>query len=157
ERVGLAAGPLPAFDPAGLAVRERWRTLVDVRHAAGVVTAGLSHALGVNLEASPLPRHELVDDRGVAPGRRNYLAPADLRALPSGVWMEVGPYTRGEWLGRGVAGAVGIAMFCRVSDRSYVAAYETGQGAMWRLETTGRGAHGGLVAEGTADSLVTAK
>jgi hypothetical protein len=157
ERVGLDAGPLPAFDPGGLAVRERWRSLVDVRHAAGVVTDGFSHALGIDLAASPLPRHELVDDRMVPPGRRNYLAPADLRALPLGVWVEVGPYTPGEWLGRGVAGAVGVAAFCRVTDRSYVAAYETRGGAMWRLETTGGGARAGLVAEGVADDLAAAK
>ena len=92
DRVGLAAGPMPSFDPSGLAVR-RWRTLADVRHAAAVVTAGMSHALGVDVAASPLPRHELADDRSVAPGRRNYLAPADVRALPAGVWIEVGPYT----------------------------------------------------------------
>jgi hypothetical protein len=157
ERVGLEAGPLPAFDPGGLAVRERWRTLVDVRHAAGVVTDGLSHALGVDLAVSPLPRHELVDDRLVPPGRRNYLAPADLRALPMGVWVEVGPYTPGEWLGRGVAGAVGVAAFCRVTDRSYVAAYETRGGAMWRLETTGGAVRAGLVAEGVADGLAAAR
>jgi hypothetical protein len=157
DRAGLAPGPMPPYDPCGLAARERWRTLVDVRHAAGVVTAGLSHALGVDLAASPLPRHERVDDRVVAPGRRNYLGPADVRALPLAVWIEVGPYSRGEWLARGVAGAVGVATFCRVSDRSYVAVYETRQGAMWRLETTGRGAHHGLAAEGTADSLAAGK
>jgi hypothetical protein len=157
DRVGLAPGPMVSFDPAELAVRERWRTLVDVRHAATVVTAGLSHALGVDLAASPLPRHDLVDDRTVPPGRRNYLAPADLRALPLGVWMEVGPYTRAEWLARGVAGADGVAAFCRVTDRSYLAVYEARHGAMWRLETTGRGAHHGLVAEGVADDVQAAR
>jgi hypothetical protein len=44
-----------------------------------------------------------------------------------------------------------------VTDRSYLAVYETGQGAMWRVETTGRGAHHGLVAEGAADTLRAAK
>ena len=120
-------------------------------------SAGCRTRLGVDLAQSALPRHELVDDRTVAPGRRNYLAPADLRALPVGVWLEVGPYTKGEWLARGVAGAVGTAAFLRVTDRSYLAVYETGQGAMWRLETTGRGAHHGLVAEGAADTLRAAK
>jgi hypothetical protein len=157
DRVGLAGTAMPSFDPAGMAVRERWRTLVDVRHAAGVVSAGVSHALGVDLAASPLPRHDLVDDRTVPPGRRNYLAPADVRGLPAGVWVEVGPYTRGEWLARGVAGSAGVAAFCRVTDRSYLAVYESRQGAMWRLETTGRGAHHGLVAEGSADSLQVAR
>ena len=45
----------------------------------------------------------------------------------------------------------------RVNDRSYLAAYETRGGSMWRLETVGRGAHHGLVAEGTSDTLSTAK
>ena len=40
-----------------------------------------------------------------APTRRNYLSPADVRGLPIGVWVESGPYTRAEWLARGVAGA----------------------------------------------------
>jgi hypothetical protein len=157
ERVGLATCPMPGFDPSQLAARERWRTLADVRHAAGVVMAGLSHALGVDLAQPPLPRHELVDDRMVPPGRRNYLSPADLRGLPVGVWIEAGPYTRGEWLARGVAGAAGTAAFLRVTDRSYLAAYESRHGAMWRLETTGRGAHNGLVDEGVSNSLQDAK
>jgi hypothetical protein len=156
DRIGLGSAPMPSFDPSDLAARERWRTMVDVRHAAGALTAGVSHALGVDLNASPLPRHELVDDRTVAPGRRNYLAPADVRALPLDMWLEVGPYTRSEWLARGVAGASGTASFCRVTERSYLAAYETRQGAMWRLETTGRGLHQGLVAEGVADGLLAA-
>ncbi len=153
DRVGLAAGAMAAFDPRDLAARERWRTLVDVRHAAGLLVAGMSHAVGVDLSASPLPRHELVDDRTVAAGRRNYLAPADLRDLPIGVWVEAGPYSRSEWLARGIAGAAGVAGFQRVNDRSYLAVYETNAGAMWRLETTGRGAYAGLVHEGTADTL----
>ena len=44
-----------------------------------------------------------------------------------------------------------------MSDRSYLAVYETRHGAMWRLETTGRGTHHGLVTEGTADSVAAAK
>jgi hypothetical protein len=144
---------MPAFDPSGLPSRDRWRLLVDVRHASGMVLAAVSHAVGVDLTASPLPRHNAVEDRVVAPGRRNYLAPADVRCLPLAVWVEAGPYTRAEWLARGVAGAVGRAAFLRVNDRSYLAAYEIRGGAMWRLETTGRGAHHGLVAEGVADSL----
>ncbi len=104
-----------------------------------------------------LPRHDLVDDRTVAAGRRNYLSPADVRGLPIGVWVEAGPYTRGEWLARGVAGAVGVAAFLRVNGRSYLAAYETRTGAMWRLETSGRGAHLGLVAEGSVETLAEAK
>ncbi|MGD9702847.1 MAG: hypothetical protein AB7V74_10645 [Acidimicrobiia bacterium] len=157
DRLGLASVAMPAFDPVDSSAREKWRTLVDVRHAAGVVMDGVSHGLGVDLAQSPIPRHELVDDREVAPGRRNYLAPADLRALPLGVWIEAGPYSRSEWLSRGVAGAVGVGSFCRVNERSYLGVYEARHGAMWRLETTGRGTHHGLVYEGTADSLAEGK
>lgn len=157
DRVGRGAGPMPAFDPSAISARERWRTIADVRHAAGRVLDAVSFAVGVDLSRSPLPRHDLVDDRVVAPERRNYLAPADVRALPLGVWVEAGPYTRAEWMARGVAGAVGVASFLRVNDRSYLAAYETRAGAMWRLETVGRGAHHGLVGEGVADDLTDAK
>ncbi|WP_040493597.1 hypothetical protein [Ilumatobacter nonamiensis] len=156
-RVGRATEPLPVLDPNGLTGRERWRTLVDVRHAAGRVVDALSYGLEVDLSRSPLPRHELADDRQVASGRRNYLSPADVRSLPLGVWIEVGPYSKGEWLARGIAGANGVGAFMRVNDRSYLAAYETRAGAMWRLETTGRGAHLGLVGEGAADDLAEAK
>ena len=157
ERIGLASGPMPAFDPSGLLSRDRWQTAVDVRRSVGQVLSAVSFALGVELTRSPLPRHDLVDDREVPAGRRNYLAPADLRALPLGMWVEAGPYTRAEWLARGVAGATGVGAFLRVNDRSYLAAYESKAGAMWRLETTGRGAHLGLVGEGIADSLNEAK
>ena len=157
DRVGKADGPLPTYDPSGLMSRERWQSAVDVRHSAGTVLEAVSSALGVELTRSPLPRHELVEDQQVAAGRRNYLAPADLRGLPLGVWVEAGPYKRAEWLTRGVAGAAGVGAFMRVNDRSYLAAYETSRGAIWRLETTGRGAHLGLVGEGQSDSLATAK
>ncbi len=156
-RVGRAEGPMPAFDPGGLSVRERWRTAVDVRHAAGRVLGAVSFAVGVELARSPLPRHDAADDRAVPAGRRNYLSAAEVRGLPLGVWVEAGPYTRAEWLARGVAGGVGVAAFLRVNDRSYLAAYETRGGAMWRLETTGRGAHMGLVGEGTAENLDDAR
>lgn len=73
-RVGLDAGPMPGFDPQGFQARERWQRLVEVRQAAGVLLAGVSHALGVDFAGSPLPRHDLVDDRTVIAGRRNYLA-----------------------------------------------------------------------------------
>ena len=157
DRLGRAHGPLPAFDPSALPTRERWRSLVDTREATGRLLSAVSHAIGVDLTASVLPRHELVDDRAVPPARRNYLAPSDVRSLALGVWTEVGPYTKVEWMGRGVAGAEGRAAFLRVNERSYLASYEMRAGAMWRLETTGRGAHHGLVAEGTAASLGQAK
>jgi hypothetical protein len=60
-------------------------------------------------------------------------------------------------MARGVPGANGVAAFLRVNDRSYLAAYETRGGAKWRLETTGRGAHRGIVGEGEAEDLATAK
>jgi hypothetical protein len=157
SRVGLAAGPMPGFDPSELAARERWQRLAEVRHAAGVLLAGVSHAVGVDLAASPLPRHDLVEDRTVPVGRRNYLAPAELRGLPVGVWVEAGPYTKAEWLARGVAGASGIGAFLRVTDRSYLAVYESKGGAMWRMETVGRGAHHGLITEGSADTVTSAR
>jgi len=89
-RVGMADRPMLAFEPDGLTGRERWRTLVDVRHAATRVVDALSFAVEVELRRSPLPRHEVVDDREVPAWRRNYLAPADLRAMPLGVWIEAG-------------------------------------------------------------------
>jgi hypothetical protein len=157
DRLGWGPGPMPSFDPTGLSPRERWRTAVDIRHSVEQLLVGVSYAVGVDLRASALPRRDLVDDRVVAPERRNYLAPADVRGLPLGMWVEAGPYTRAEWLARGVAGAVGVAAVLRVNDRSYLAAYETRTGATWRLETSGRGAHHGLVAEGPADDLTAAK
>jgi hypothetical protein len=157
DRLSWGPGPMPPFDPSGLQRRERWQTAVDVRHASTKLLVAVSHAIGVDLTASPLPRHSEVDDRDVAPGRRNYLSPADVRALPLGIWVETGPYKRGEWLARGVAGAIGVGALLRVNDRSYLAAYETRSGALWRLETTGRGAHHGLVVEGEADDLNGAK
>jgi hypothetical protein len=156
-RAGQEAAPLARFDPTGLSARERWRTLVDVRHATGEVLRAVSFAVGVDLRAPVVPRHDLVDDRTVAPGRRNCLAPADVRGLPTGVWIEAGPYTKAEWLARGVAGGNGVGAFCRVNDRSYLAVYGTRTGAMWRLETVGRGAHRGVVGEGVADTLTAGK
>jgi hypothetical protein len=156
-RVGLVSVPMPALDPSALTARERWQSMVDVRRGVGQVMAAVSFAVGVDLAQSPVPRHDVVDDRQVAPGRRNYLSAADVRALPLGTWIEAGPYTRGEWMARGVSGANGVAAFLRVNDRSYLAAYETRGGATWRLETTGRGAHRGLVGEGEAEDLATAK
>ena len=157
SRMGLPTGPTPPFDPTPLSPRERWQTLVDVRASTDRVLAAVSNSLRVDLRASPLPRVDASDDREVAPHRRNYLSPADVRGLPLGVWVESGPYSRAEWLSRGVAGAAGRASHLRVNDRSYLAVYEARSGAMWRLETVGRGRHQGLVAEGTSDSFDQAK
>jgi hypothetical protein len=157
DRIGRTSGPMPTFDPAGLQSRERWQTAVDVRRSVDQVLSAVSFAVGIELTSSPLPRHELADDREVRAGRRNYLAPAEVRGLPLGVWVEAGPYKRAEWLGRGVAGATGVGAFMRVNDRSYLAVYETKGGALWRLETTGRGAHLGLIGEGTSTTLADGK
>jgi len=157
DRVGRAEGSLPMFEPARLMSRDRWQTAVDVRRSVAIVLDAVSGALGVELSRSPLPRHELVDDGHVPAGRRNYLSSAEVRSLPLGVWIESGPYKRTEWLARGIAGAAGVGAFMRVNDRSYLAVYETKGGAIWRLETTGRGAHRGLVGEGQSDNLATAK
>jgi hypothetical protein len=157
DRLGRADGAMPGFDPSGLMSRERWQTAVDVRRSVDRVMSAVSFAVGAELTSSPLPRHDLVDDREVPAGRRNYLAPADLRGLPLGVWVEAGPYKRGEWLARGVAGAVGVGAFMRVNERSYLAVYESKGGASWRLETTGRGNHLGLVGQGESESIEAGK
>ena len=152
-----------------VAVDERYRALILTATLTGMAHArrrpphhGPARSLGVACGGSrsdgvanavPRTRRRPLRCRG----RRNYLAPADLREMPVGVWVEAGPYSRSEWLARGVAGAAGVAGFQRVNDRSYLAVYETKTGAMWRLETTGRGAHTGLIHEGTADTLDTAR
>lgn len=99
DRIGLTNGPMPAFDPSGLLSRDRWQAAVDVRRSVGQVLSAVSFALGVELTRSPLPRHDLVDDR-TGPRRPPQLSCAGgyLRALPLGVWVDAGPYTRAEWL-----------------------------------------------------------
>ena len=97
DRVGHAPGPLPAFDPTLVRSRIRWELLVDTRTATQQLVRAFSHTLEIDLDASPLPRMAITDDRTPAPGRRNYLAPADVAALPVGIWVEAGPYTTGEW------------------------------------------------------------
>ena len=157
DRVARAVGPMPSFDPSGLKPRERWQRLEDVRNATGRVTRAVSNVLDVDLAASPLPRWAMEDDRDVGPGRRNYLSRSDVAGLPAGLWSEVGPYTQPEWESRGRPDVVGRAAFLKVTERSYLAVYETSGGARWTLETAGRGRHLGLVAEGTADTIIAAK
>jgi hypothetical protein len=151
DRLGHAPGPLPDFEPTRVRGRLRWELLVDARRATGQIVRAFSDVLDVDLAASALPRMDIAADRTVARGRRNYLAPADVSALPRGVWVEVGPYTEHEWAGRGVPGAQGRAGFLRVSDTGYLAAYETAEGARWRVESTRTG-HRGLLDEGTTDT-----
>ena len=126
---GVAEGPMPAFDPLG-AADEGALAAPGRRTPCGGGGAGRGVARA-RCGSGPLtvaaPR--LVEDRTVPAGRRNYLAPADLRGLRAGVWVEVGPYTTAEWLARGVAGAAGVGAFLRVTDRSYLAVYETKGGA----------------------------
>jgi hypothetical protein len=153
DRVGHAPGPLPTFDPTSVRSRIRWELLVDTRRAAQQLVRAFSDVLEVDLAASALPRMAIEDDTKILPGRRNYLAPADVAALPLGVWVEAGPYTAGEWAARGVDGAAGRAGFLRVSDTGYLAVYEASEGARWRLETTRPGGQRGLLDEGEASSF----
>lgn len=157
DRVGRAVGPMPGFDPSGLKPRERWQRLEDVRKATDRVTRAVSNVLDIDLVESPLPRWAVADDRDVAPGHRNYLSRSDVAGLPGGMWSEVGPYSQPEWESRGRPEATGRAAFLKATPRSYLAVYETVVGAVWKLETAGRGRHLGLVAEGAADSMVEAK
>lgn len=157
NRVGRAAGPMPGFDPSALRPRERWQRLEDTRKSVERVTRAVSNTMGVDLSASPLPRWAVRDDRDVEPGRRNYLSRSDVAGLPTGLWSEVGPYAQPEWEARGRPDATGRAAFLKATERSYLAVYETGGGARWALETSGRGRHLGLVAQGTADSMLLAK
>lgn len=156
DRLGHAPGPLPSFDPAGLRGRLRWELLADTRRAVDTMVRAFSEVLEVDLTASPLPRMDVADDRTVAPSRRNYLAPADVAALPMGLWVEAGPYSVHEWAARGVAGAQGRGAFLRVSDTGYLAVYETAVGANWRVETT-RAGRRGLLDEGAADTYTAAQ
>jgi hypothetical protein len=158
DRVGHAEGPLPAFDPIKVRGRIRWELLADTRRAAQQLVQAFSHIMEVDLSASPLPRMAVADDRTVTPGRRNYLAPADVAALPLGVWVEAGPYTAIEWAARGMRDAVGRAGFMRVSDTGYLAVYESSEGARWRIEST-RPASGrrGLLDEGEASTFAAAQ
>jgi hypothetical protein len=158
DRVGHADGPIPAFDPINVRGRIRWELLVDTRRAAQQLVRAFSETLEVDLSASPLPRMSIDDDRTTAPGRRNYLAPADVAALPMGVWVEAGPYTAIEWAARGMPDAVGRAGFMRVSDTGYLGVYETSEGARWRIEST-RPASGrkGLLDEGEASTFLAAQ
>jgi hypothetical protein len=158
DRVGHADGPLPTFDPIHVRGRIRWELLADTRRAVQQLVQAFSQIAEVDLSASPLPRMVIADDRTVAPGRRNYLAPADVAALPVGVWVEAGPYTAIEWAARGMPDAVGRAGFMRVSDTGYLGVYETSDGARWRIEST-RPASGrrGLLDEGEASNFVAAQ
>ena len=158
DRVGHAEGPLPAFDPIHVRGRIRWELLADTRRASQQLVQAFSQIVEVDLSTSPLPRMAIADDRTVAPGRRNYLAPADVAALPMGVWVEAGPYTAIEWAARGMPDAVGRAGFMRVSDTGYLGVYETSEGARWRIEST-RPAAGrrGLLDEGEASNFVAAQ
>lgn len=156
DRLGHAPGPLPGFDPTRVRGRLRWELLADTRRATGQIIGAFSDVLDHDLTVSSLPRMDIAEDRTVAKGRQNYLAPADVASLPKGVWVEAGPYTVHEWAARGVPGADGRAGFFRVSDTGYLAAYETVEGARWRIESTRTGRRG-LLDEGTTDDLESAQ
>lgn len=136
-RVQRSAGSMPAeFDPSLTEPRERWARLVETVAATRTLIGRVGHSLGVDLLASPLPRHPAVDDRAVRPTARAHLPEASVRGLPVGAWKEVGPYTAAEWANRGVPGGEGRAAYLRVSAGSYLAAVEHGDGLVrWQLES----------------------
>jgi hypothetical protein len=135
DRVGHAEGALAEFDPAGLAVRERWESLLDVLDVERRMSAAFGQHVGVDLLATRLPRMEIDDDRVVPAGRRNRLPRASLQQLPVGRWVEVGPYTSAEWAARG-EDATGKGTYLRLNTTAYLVAVERGDRATWRLEDT---------------------
>jgi hypothetical protein len=156
SRVGRADGPPPVFDPGGLAVRERWESMLDVLDTDRRLSAALGRHLGVDLLASPLPRMEVVDDRAVAATRRNRLPRASLQQLPVGRWVEVGPYTHDEWGARG-EDAAGRGTYLRLNSTAYLVAVERGDRATWRLEDTRAKVGAGRLDGGDEPSLDSAK
>lgn len=135
DRVRPADGPVPAFDPSELPVRERWEAMLDVLDADRRLAAALGRHLEVDLLASPLPRMEVDDDRALPAARRNRLPRASVEQLPVGRWVEVGPYTPDEWAARG-EDANGKGTYLRLNSTAYLVVIERGDRASWRLEDT---------------------
>jgi hypothetical protein len=152
DRVGLARGGLPPFDPSPLTGRERWEHLQDVLEPVRKLTTGLGVVTGVDLCASPLPRMDVIDGEVVPAGRRHRLPPAAVRQLPIGHWVTVGPYTPDEWTSRGEHGN-GRGAYLRLDHSAYVVAIELGDSAGWRLEDVAVEAGRAPMASGTAASL----
>jgi hypothetical protein len=156
DRVGLAPGGLPAFDPEALEPRDRWQRLQAVLDPARKLTAALGVVVGADLTASPLPKMEIVDDRVVPAGRRRRLPAASFERLPIGSWVEVGPYSPDEWAGRGESGS-GRGAYLRLNRSAYVVAVENGTEAAWRLEDIAERTGHDLLAAGDSPSLDQAK
>lgn len=157
DRVDRAAGPLPPFDPAALEPRERWERLVDVLTPARQLAGGLGREFGADLLASPVPRQGPEDDRVVPAGRRNVLPRASLAQLPVAQWVVVGPYSSEEWAARGEVGS-GRGAYLRINASAYLVAVERGAGeAAWRLEDVRDRTRGGVLAEGSGESLLAAQ
>lgn len=156
DRVGLASGTMPSFDPEPIQPRGRWPMLQDVLDSTRKLTGALGVALGVNLTASALPRMEIVDDRAVPAGSRRRLPAASFEQLPVGSWMTVGPYTPDEWASRGENGA-GQGAYFRLNGSAYLVAIENGEGAAWRLEDLAERTGHGLLAQGDTRSLDEAR
>lgn len=156
DRVGMARGEMPAFDPEPFQPRDRWPILQNVLDTTRKLTGALGIAVGVDLTSSPLPRMEIVDDRAVPAGSRRRLPAASLANLPLGRWEQLGPYTTDEWASRGERGA-GLGAYLRLDASAYLVAIEDGDSATWRLEdgpaSTGRA----LEAQGEASSLAEAR
>jgi nitroreductase len=156
ERVGLANGTAPGFDPIDLAPRERWELALDVLDPSRRLLAVLGKDLGVDLLESPLPRMLVDDDRVVGAARRNRLPRSTLGQLPVGTWVDVGPYTPDEWEARGET-ANGRGAYLRLNTTAYLVTAERADGAIWRLEDTRAKTGAGLLAEGEADTLEQAQ
>ena len=154
DRVGRA-GALAEFDPGPLRPRERWETMLDVVDVERRLSSAISHSLGVDLLASPLPRMVVDDDRVVAAHRRNRLPRASVAQLPLGQWVDVGPYTAEEWAARGES-ANGKGAYLRLNSTAYVVAVEHGERASWRLEDTRTRVGAGRLDGADAPDLPTA-
>lgn len=156
DRVGLAPGGPPSFDPATLAARDRWRRLQAVLDPTRRLIAAVGHVTGTDLTAGPLPKMDIVDDRAVPASRRRRLPMASFSQLPVGSWVEVGPYTVDEWAARGEHGA-GRGAYLRLNRSAYLVAVEAGAEAVWRLEDVAERTGYDLLARGEAPSLDAAK
>ena len=157
DRVGLDRGPMPDHDPTQHSPTGRWQRLVAMRTAVDQMTTQVGRRIGVDLNESPIPKWDTRPDTVIAPGRRNFLSRAEVNALAADTWTTVGPYSAAEWSARGREGARGTAEFLRVTDRSYLAVYETAAGTNWSIETAGRGPHLGMIDNGQADTINAAK
>ena len=156
-RFGRQVGELPAFDPSALTPAERRLAVIEVRAAVTKLVQGLGDRFGFDMRQGPLPRLGS-DDLRVLPGRLNYLPKAVLAEMTVGVFQQQGPFSAQEWAHRGRDGVAGVAAFCKVTERGYLAVYERVEGGYeWALETVGGTKHRGRVAAGVEPSMEAAK